>query len=128
MNINLSTLAKQDATNDLSGIYLYEHPETGEYVWFEDLPDYVVDDMRIITKAQKLHSEQLALKWGQTVFIYLIPESSNPQLLRIDAWDQYKWQIINGAHLVATIDGGGWILRDSEQFALENGNNIELSK
>ena len=44
--MKLSELAKQDATNDNGGIYLYEHPESGEYVWFEDLPDYVEDDRK----------------------------------------------------------------------------------
>ena len=44
-NIKLSELAKQDATNDGEGIMLYECPESGEYVYIEDLPDFVeIDD------------------------------------------------------------------------------------
>ena len=39
--MHISEIGRQDATNDNSGIYLYECPETGEYVYYEDLPDYI---------------------------------------------------------------------------------------
>jgi hypothetical protein len=41
--IKLSELAKQDKSNG-GRFFLYECPETGEYIDFEDLPDYVIDD------------------------------------------------------------------------------------
>lgn len=44
-DINLSTLAKQNAANDGCGVDMYECPETGEYMYFEDLSESVVNDL-----------------------------------------------------------------------------------
>lgn len=41
--IHINELPKQCATNVGSNLFLYEHPETGEYVWKEDLPDYIIE-------------------------------------------------------------------------------------
>lgn len=45
-----------------------------------------------ITKSRMVKAENEAHEWGQNSFLYLLPESDNPKLIRNDVWANYKWQ------------------------------------
>lgn len=80
--------------------------------------------MRLITREEKIKAEKESTEWNSAAFIYTIPESDNPQMIRIDPWSNYKWQKEN-AKLIASVDSSGWKVHDAVHFELENTTNFE---
>lgn len=57
--------------------------------------------MKKIAKELQDEAMKLTYEWGQASFIYTIPESNNPDLLRVDVWSNFKWKK-DGANVIAS--------------------------
>ena len=80
--------------------------------------------MILVTRDLKIKAEEQSAEWNSAAFIYTIPESANPELLRVDPWSHYKWKK-QDAHLVASVDASGWQVHDAVHYELENTTNLE---
>ena len=72
--------------------------------------------IRTIPLELQAEAEKISNEWDNTAFIYLIPDSSDPDLLRLDVYNNYKY--IERTHMVASVNGYGWQTHD-DNYALE---------